>query len=196
MKRSFSLVGIGLLAMAACVALNGAAWAQATAARRAPAAAARAPAAGKAPAAAGTAPAAPKAAPAAPTNPAPTNPAKPAPAEEAAPEAQKLTATTADGVAIHFTYYKAAGEEAVPVILLHAGGGKGEDLKNVALYLQEKGHAVVVPDLRGHGESTSRIDPVTKRETELKSKTQGAKDIAAMALYDMRVLWEFLLREN
>jgi pimeloyl-ACP methyl ester carboxylesterase len=188
MKRSNLLVGIGLLAMAGCLALElnvSTASAQGAAARRAPAAAAKAPVA---------APVAPKTAPAAPANPA--APAKSAPAEEAAAEAQKLTATTVDGVAIHFTYYKAPGEEAVPVILLHAGGGKGEDLKNVALYLQEKGHAVVVPDLRGHGESTTRTDPATKKETELKAKTQGAKDIAAMALQDMRVVWDFLLREN
>lgn len=49
-------------------------------------------------------------------------------------------------------------KETVPVILLHDIGGRKEEYTPFALYLQKSfGHAVIVPDLRGHGESTKTV---------------------------------------
>ncbi|MEX2188684.1 MAG: alpha/beta fold hydrolase [Pirellulales bacterium] len=115
------------------------------------------------------------------------------PPEEAA-DVRELSVTTDDGVAIKFSYYASSVSESVPVILLHGGGGKRDDLKSVAEYLQSQGHSVLVPDLRGHGESTAQ----TKGGATivLKSNTQNRNDIAAMVTQDMTKLWNFLLNEN
>ncbi len=118
-----------------------------------------------------------------------------APADEpAAVEAREMSVTTDDGVAIKFSYYEVDVEESVPVILLHGGGGSRDDLKSVAEYLQAQGHSVVVPDLRGHGEST--VQTKGGNSATLSHKTQNRNDIAAMVYHDMTKLWNFLLNEN
>jgi pimeloyl-ACP methyl ester carboxylesterase len=116
-------------------------------------------------------------------------------AEAAAPVAAKeMSITTEDGVAIKFSYYPSDKEESVPVILLHGGGGKRDDLRGVAEYLSSQGHTVLLPDLRGHGESTEQ----TKggRTVMLSHKTQNKNDIDAMVIHDLTKLWNFLLKEN
>lgn len=63
---------------------------------------------------------------------------------------------TADRVRLVAVYYKgAADKKTVPVILLHDKEGKKEDLQPLAEKLAAAGMAVLVPDLRGHGESTT-----------------------------------------
>lgn len=105
-----------------------------------------------------------------------------------------MSVTTDDGVAIKFSYYPSSTEESVPVILLHGGNGSRDDLKGVAEFLQSKGHTVVLPDLRGHGESTEQTK--AGKQITLNSKTQSAADINAMVTQDMTKLWNFLVREN
>ena len=64
---------------------------------------------------------------------------------------------TPDGWTIHATYY--AGrlkKQAVPFILLHGWEGQRGDYDALAKYLQGLGHAVLCPDLRGHGQSNTR----------------------------------------
>ena len=62
---------------------------------------------------------------------------------------------TADRVQLAAEYYKgAADKNTVPFILLHDKGGSRKDFAQLAVALAEKGYAVLVPDLRGHGEST------------------------------------------
>jgi pimeloyl-ACP methyl ester carboxylesterase len=61
---------------------------------------------------------------------------------------------TADQVLLRGTYYKGnADESTIPVILLHKKDGKKEDWNELAQKLAESGLAVLVPDLRGYGES-------------------------------------------
>ena len=117
-----------------------------------------------------------------------------APAEETAAEAREMSVTTDDGVTIKFSYYASVQPESVPVILLHGGGGKRDDLRSVAEYLHSQGHTVLLPDLRGHGESTEQTRGGAT--VTLTYKTQNRNDIVAMVYYDMTKLWNFLLKEN
>lgn len=45
------------------------------------------------------------------------------------------------------------GKSVAPFILVHDWTRSRNDLLQLALFLQKQGHAVIVPDLRGHGES-------------------------------------------
>ena len=63
---------------------------------------------------------------------------------------------TDDQVRLSGLYYKGnADESTIPVILLHKKEGKKEDWQELAQFLAEKGLAVLVPDLRGYGESVT-----------------------------------------
>ena len=61
---------------------------------------------------------------------------------------------TSDGARLSATFYPGREtKDTVPVILLHMSEGDRKEYLELAPYLQEQGHAVLVPDLRGHGES-------------------------------------------
>ncbi len=79
---------------------------------------------------------------------------------QTASRAANITLNTHDGVTLGATYYGSLlGKEAVPVIMLHQYKGSRADFKDLALALQAKGCAVLVPDLRGHGQSTHQTEP-------------------------------------
>jgi len=66
-----------------------------------------------------------------------------------------VTLTTKDGVSIVATFYPGtAKKESVPIIMVHAVEGQRGDFHGLAKMLQQRGHAIIVPDLRGHGDST------------------------------------------
>jgi pimeloyl-ACP methyl ester carboxylesterase len=84
------------------------------------------------------------------------------------PEPEHVWLETKDGWKIHCTYYgpqegirkgSDPGKETVPIIMVHGWGGQGSDYSILAEGLQTYGHASIVPDLRGHGRSTSRKLP-------------------------------------
>lgn len=87
-----------------------------------------------------------------------------APAKER-PAPQDITLTTKDSVNLRATFYPGTkGRETVPVLMLHMRNGGRVDYQELALALQDAGHAVLVPDLRAHGDSTwtvnnLKIDP-------------------------------------
>ncbi len=86
------------------------------------------------------------------------------------PEPERVWLKTKDGWKIYCTYYGPQpeirkGKETVPIIMIHGWGGQGSDYSLLALRLQTIGHASIVPDLRGHGRSTSRELPNGDAET-------------------------------
>jgi pimeloyl-ACP methyl ester carboxylesterase len=124
-------------------------------------------------------------------------------------ESVKLVAD--DGAQIHCTWYpspRAAdnGKNVVPVIIVH-GWGEGRSLYDgLARSLQSQGHAVIVPDLRGHGGSTVILTPVENRELRVAvqgdtMKVSGKKmppsdALTAMVRYDLEAVKDFLTARN
>jgi alpha-beta hydrolase superfamily lysophospholipase len=107
------------------------------------------------------------------------------------PAAQDVTLTTKDGLKLGATFYPGTkGRESVPVLLLHMRKGSRVDYQELALALQAAGHAVLVPDLRGHGNSTWTI---SKSKVEPEKMTR--RQIESMEL-DVEACKSFLMDKN
>ncbi len=72
----------------------------------------------------------------------------------------ELLTLQSDGINIMAALFKSPNAEdpelakvIVPIILIHDWGGSMNDMGPLAQYLQSVGHTVIVPDLRGHGQS-------------------------------------------
>ncbi len=123
------------------------------------------------------------------------------------PEPESVELEGAGGLIIKATYFPGTkGEESIPVILLHGfdkpGAGakhSGKDFTQpggLAPFLQEKlGCAVIVADLRGHGES-NKI-PVGKKVEDYvaKGKRLTPAQISNMPA-DLRAVKRFLWKKN
>ncbi len=121
------------------------------------------------------------------------------------PKPEEVTLETTDGAQISATYYAGtAGKETVPVILLHMSKGTRADFKSLPLELQAgmllkdgsrgPGHAVIVPDLRGHGKSTRIMRD--GKEIEIDQATMRKADFEAMITQDMEAIKRFLVARN
>ena len=115
------------------------------------------------------------------------------------PAPETTTLTTRDGVVLRCTFYpggllqksakevvRVPGKQVVPVVILHGWEGQRREFHPIAGLLQRLGHAVVVPDLRGHGESTKGAVP---------RERMGGGDINRMLL-DVEAVRRFLLERN
>lgn len=97
-------------------------------------------------------------------------------------EPEDLTLETKDGVQLRCTFYPGTAKKAsVPVILIHGWEGKRSEYHALALGLQSQGHTVIVPDLRGHGESTiAKLPGGESADIELeKFRTADVKSMVA-----------------
>lgn len=108
---------------------------------------------------------------------------------------------TRDGVQLAATFYPGyETKETIPVILLHDWKGDRRDFEPLIDKLSSRGFALLVPDLRGHGDSTVRytLDRRTgqRKETKIDADTFRMNDFQAMGKYDMQVLRRFLLKKN
>jgi predicted esterase len=102
---------------------------------------------------------------------------------------------TQDGVVLKATFFPGSkGKDSVPVILLHSWKGDRREFVTLAPYLWQAGHAVLVPDLRGHGQS--RLQYVGTGSRELDASKFLPADFALMATSDMETLKGFLLKKN
>lgn len=113
--------------------------------------------------------------------------------EKPAADREEVTLATRDGVQLHCTYYPGPEtKQTVPMILVHDWEGRRGDLEPVALWMQQSLKlSVIVPDLRGHGESRrargrgGAIDPANFK----------APAINQMML-DIEACKSFLLKRN
>jgi pimeloyl-ACP methyl ester carboxylesterase len=82
--------------------------------------------------------------------------------------------STQDGVRLAATYYYGnADKETVPVLLLHGDKGSRKDFIPLIDRLVNNGYAVLAADLRGHGESTKRLEMIPPQfETQVVTKQQ------------------------
>jgi pimeloyl-ACP methyl ester carboxylesterase len=125
---------------------------------------------------------------------------------------ESVVLETKDGLQMEADYYPSwkaeengGGKDVVPIILLHAWKGSKADLAKLAWdlhgldygsgnSLQKRGHAVIVPDLRGHGKST-----VIKMGQESRSIDQSLmkkSDFEAMKLQDLEAVKRFFIEKN
>ncbi len=128
--------------------------------------------------------------------------------KEEIPEPVELKGTdllTKDGFSLAATYYPSNQEKkAVPVVLLHSfksdrqefkGAESADEDADLGTYLQKLGYAVLSPDLRWHGASTTQngtlrqIDPT--RTTPMPSS-----EYVNMYTQDMEAIRSFLVKEN
>jgi len=117
--------------------------------------------------------------------------------EEEIPPPKNLTLRTADNVVLHCTYYGSIeGPKAAPVIIIHGWGGQRLAYDGLALQLQEAGHAVIVPDLRGHGGSKIRRHLEATKDEDLDPERFGQRDMEAMYVFDLEAVKWFLYKEN
>jgi pimeloyl-ACP methyl ester carboxylesterase len=97
-----------------------------------------------------------------------------------------------DGLRLSATFYAGPEEkETVPVILLHTWKGDGKEYAGLAPYLQQQGHAVLVPDMRGHGASTQQLNG-----RKLDAAKMGNEHLSFMRYDDMELLRKFLVKKN
>jgi pimeloyl-ACP methyl ester carboxylesterase len=120
-------------------------------------------------------------------------------AEETLSKTEDITLSTGDSVQLVASYYRGSkGKESVPVILLHGYGlqhNRTDYTKDLAPYLQSQGFAVVVPDFRGHGDST-RLKTVHGKDETLDASTLTTNQFNLMVTQDMKAIKEFLWTKN
>jgi pimeloyl-ACP methyl ester carboxylesterase len=124
------------------------------------------------------------------------------------PKPEQVTLRTKDGMQIRCAYYpggvkqtakkgvfqKKLGKTVVPVILLHGWEGERNQYASLANSLQSRGHAVVVPDLRGHGDSaTIRLPNGAERRID-RDRMRPA-EIQGM-VFDVQAVKKFMLTKN
>jgi len=111
------------------------------------------------------------------------------------PAPEDLVLSTGDGVELALTYYRGrAGRQTIPIVLLHGWKQSRNDYKELAASLQSLGHAVIVPDLRGHGDST-RVKGGRRDET-LDAAKMPPSQFGLMVAEDMRAIKSFLWNRN
>jgi pimeloyl-ACP methyl ester carboxylesterase len=121
------------------------------------------------------------------------------------PAKERVALTSRDGVALAADFYPGGfqqfgdkvrrmdGKSVVPVILVHGIGGRGSDFETFALGLQSMGHAVLAPDLRGHGQSITRRTPAGM--VQIDPERFRPQDLMTM-IWDIEAAKRFLLDKN
>ncbi len=110
------------------------------------------------------------------------------------PPLEHITLETKDGVQLRCSWYGGMlGKKSVPVIMLHGWGGSRRQYSAIAKHLQNRGHAVIVPDLRGFGDSKTTIVAGTPQKFDPKRNPK----LTLMGMgEDIRAAKKFLMGKN
>lgn len=112
---------------------------------------------------------------------------------EEPPEPEDVSLTTSDGVELKVTFFPGTeGKQSVPVILLHDYKEQRGRFLDLANRLQQAGFAVLLPDLRGHGESTH----VEGMKIDLTADHLNKQQFIRMVKDDLETLKRFLVAKN
>ncbi len=120
--------------------------------------------------------------------------------EKVIPEPEDYILPTSDGLQLAMTYYAGPtypdtkDKQIIPVVLLHMWKQSRHDFKELAPFLQKQGYAVLVPDLRGHGDS-KRLKGDRRDET-LNAEKMSPQQLPLMATEDMMAVKQFLWERN
>lgn len=99
--------------------------------------------------------------------------------------------TTKDGFPLKATWYEGdRGTSAAAILMLHDLGRSRRDFDALATFFTDNGHCVLVPDLRGHGESTRNANG----EVYAPRKYGPAEALAIQA--DIEACKKFLVQKN
>lgn len=114
--------------------------------------------------------------------------------ENKIPKPEDVVLLTKDNLELHCTYYGGTKKkESVPLVLVHDYKGNRHDWDDLALAFQQtQGYAVIVPDLRGHGDSTNFKDSSNKLEAEDMPLVQ----YPLMYRNDLETVKKFLMDKN
>jgi pimeloyl-ACP methyl ester carboxylesterase len=113
--------------------------------------------------------------------------------KEETPPPENFSITTKDGVQLVLTYLAGTrGKESVPIVLLHMYKGNRHEMEGLGLFLQSKGHAVILPDLRGHGDSTVVIGS----DRRLDAATMPVAQLTNMITQDMESIKKFIIEKH
>ncbi len=113
------------------------------------------------------------------------------------PEPEELVLKTNDSLLLHATFFPGTHDkESVPIILLHGFKRDRHDFDSLALYLQKQGHAIIAPDLRGHGESKEFRRGPGERNDKIEAASLRQADFAAMIGSDVEAVKAFLKEKN
>ncbi len=111
------------------------------------------------------------------------------------PEPENVPLETKDGVQLRCTFYPGtAKKKAIPIIMIHGWGGQRGEYHALALALQQRGNAVMLPDLRGHGEST-RIKDASGEIRDIDPAKLRTDDLKKMLL-DLEAVKKYLMKQN
>ncbi len=122
--------------------------------------------------------------------------------EEELPEPEIVVVTSrqpgTDGINLSCTLFMSANSENAdeskmisPMILVHDWGGSKQDLAPLARHLQSVGHTVLVPDLRGHGRSTTIAN-----QTQTVDYSDFSKADVETMMEDLEACKRFLMQYN
>lgn len=113
------------------------------------------------------------------------------------PEPITVTRTTRDGVELSIRYFPGTEDEnTIPIMIIHDWNEEGSDYEEVARFLQSQGYAVAVPDLRGHGNSTQRVNTRSGKSENLVPEKLRSRDMINIIRNDLEETKRFLLQEN
>lgn len=122
------------------------------------------------------------------------------PAKQADYSPQTISLQTRDGLQLAGRFFPGRnGQDTIPVIILHAQNERASTYESLASQLQSEemgGHAVFIPDLRGHGESVLIEDTQRNRTRKLVAEKLGKNDYLAMVEYDIDSVKKFLLEKH